>query len=350
MTPDSLTATSELALTHEDLRAGLVRAGAGKDERYRLGRFMAWLDTTGRDALTPDLSGYRDAMAGELAPATVGAHLSTIRGRYRAILRDNGTRALLHDQAGAWLRELGQADDPANRRALVDERLTRLANDLDPAAAPVDRTTHQDRADSDFLRLTTEQAGLLLAAPGVGSRCGLRDTALIGLGLCCGLREAELCGLNVADLRQRLGGELALQVRHGKGNKARLIPYGALSWVLAIVDAWLRSAGLADGPVFRGLFKGGKLRPGRLSVRGVQDILAGYPVMVDGDLRQVRPHDLRRTYARLMYSGGVDLVAIQQNLGHASLQTTLGYIGELDAGKRRPPAILTFDLGQLTAR
>lgn len=171
---------------------------------------------------------------------------------------------------------------------------------------------------------------------------------MIGLGLCCGLREAELCALDVGDLRQRLGGELALYVRHGKGNKARLIPYGGLSWVLAVVDAWLRSAGITAGAVFVGLYKGGDtLRPGRLSVRGVQDILSGYPVMVDGELRQVRPHDLRRTYAALCYSAGVDVVAIQQNLGHADLKTTLSYIGTLDAGKRRPPAILTFDLAKL---
>lgn len=329
-------------------RGALLPDNAGKDDRYRLGRFAAWLDKTGRDPLAPDLAAYRDAMQGKYAPATVGAHLSTIRGRYRAILRDNETRAALHTWAGDYLRELGQVDDPANRRALVDERLTRLANDLDPAAAPVDRTKHQDRADSDFLRLTAEEAASLLAAPGVNTMAGLRDTALIGLALCCGLREAELCALDVADLRQRLGGELALRVRSGKGNKARLIPYGGLSWVLAICDAWLARAGITAGAVFRGCYKGCEtLRPGRLSVRGVQAILAGYPVMVDGRKRQVKPHDLRRTYARLLYSAGVDLVAIQQNLGHADLKTTLGYIGTLDAHKRRPPAILTFDLSKL---
>lgn len=333
----------------QDWRSAFVPSDAGKDDRYRLGRFAVWLTRTGGDPLAPDLAAYRDAMRGAYAPATVGAHLSTIRGRYRAILRDNATRAALHTWAGAHLRELGQDDDPANRSALVNERLARLGNDLDPAAAPVDRTKHQDRADADFLRLTTEEAAALLAAPGVSTLTGLRDTALIGLALCCGLREAELCALDVDDLRQRLGGELALRVRSGKGNKARLIPYGGLAWVLAICDAWLARAGITAGAVFRSVYKGGAtLRPGRLSVRGVQAILAGYPVMVNGTLRHVRPHDLRRTYARLMYSAGVDLVAIQQNLGHADLKTTLGYIGTLDAHKRRPPAILTFDLAKLT--
>ena len=54
-----------------------------------------------------------------------------------------------------------------------------------------------------------------------------------------------------------------------------------------------------------------------------------------------------RIYARRLYEAGFDLVAIQQNLGHADVKTTLGYIGELDAGKRGPPAIYAFDLERL---
>ena len=59
------------------------------------------------------------------------------------------------------------------------------------------------------------------------------------------------------------------------------------------------------------------------------------------------PHDLRRTYARRLYDAGTALVAIQQNLGHADVKTTLGYMGELDAEQRTPPAIYSFDLENL---
>jgi integrase len=123
------------------------------------------------------------------------------------------------------------------------------------------------------------------------------------------------------------------------------VPYGDLDWVLAIVDKWLAAAGIPGGAVFRGIWKGGKkLRRGRLSLRAVQYIITSYPVMVDGELVSVRPHDLRRTYARRLYEAGMDLVAIQQNLGHADLATTLGYIGALDVDKRRAPAVYSFDL------
>jgi integrase len=109
----------------------------------------------------------------------------------------------------------------------------------------------------------------------------------------------------------------------------------------------MRQAGIDSGLVFRGLYKGGKLRPGPLSVRAIQYILERYPVAINGDLVHVKPHDLRRTYARRLYESGVDLVAIQQNLGHADVKTTLGYIGALDVEQRRPPAVYSFDLSRL---
>lgn len=326
-------------------RVSIIPADADKDGRYRLGRFERWLVAEGQPWHTPDLAAYRDhLLAGGYTPSTVKAHLSTVRGRYRHIIDANPTRAALYELAQAQAPEAG----PADQKAMVDEALTRLENAIDPEAAPLKMTTHQDRADAAHLRLTADQANTLLAAPGVATLGGLRDTAAISLLLCTGIREAELSALLVGDLRQRLGGELALHVRQGKGSKARLVPYGDLSWVLAIVDKWLAAAAIDAGPVLRGFYKGTeRLRPGRLCVRAIQDILRAYPIMVDGALATARPHDLRRTYARRLYEAGFDPVAIQQNLGHADLKTTLGYIGTLDAARRRPPAIYSFDLARL---
>ena len=139
-----------------------------------------------------------------------------------------------------------------------------------------------------------------------------------------------------------------MHVREGKGCKERLVPYGELEWVLAIVDKWLELAEINDGPVFRGFYRGHRvLRPGRLSVRAIEYIVGSYPVMAAGEVVTVKPHDLRRTYARRLYDAGFDLVAIQQNLGHADVKTTLGYIGTLDAEQRKPPAVFSFDLRKL---
>jgi site-specific recombinase XerD len=323
----------------------LIPSDANKDVRHRLGKFSRWLAARGRRWHGPDLAAYRDYLSSTYAPSTVQAHLSTVRGRYREILQDNATRDVLYRLASQV------AERPADRKALVDELLARIENGIDPRRSSVKTTTRQDCPDSQHLRLTSEQASALMAAPGLETLEGLRNTAAIATMLCTGVREAELSTLRVQDLRQRLGGELALHVREGKGRKERLIPYGELSWVLAIVDRWLAVAGIEEEHVFRGLYKGGqRLRSDRLSVRAIQYILASYPIMVDGDLVTARPHDLRRTYARLLYEAGVDLVAIQQNLGHTDVKTTLGYIGTLDAGRRRAPAIYSFDLARLSSQ
>jgi integrase/recombinase XerD len=334
-----------LALTEreKDIHGLLVPATGGKDVIHRAGKFVDWLEETGGPWYSPDLAAYRDALLESgLAASSVAAHLSTVRGVYRDIIRDNVTRQRLFDAAPP-------DSTLSDRKAFVDEVLTRLGNALDPDAAPVEVIEAQDEADGDHVRLTQAEAEALLAAPGLGTRAGLRDTAIIAMLLCTGLREAELTGLDVGDLRQRLGGELAVRVRDGKGRKARLVPYGELSWALAIVEKWLAVAGIESGPVFRGFYRGGRLRPTRITPRAVQNILADYPVMIDGALAHARPHDLRRTYARRLYEAGLDLVAIQQNLGHADLRTTLGYIGELDAEKRRAPAVYSFDLRALDA-
>lgn len=339
----------ELTTRETTPRAAILPADpTSRDQRHRLTRYARWLDGRGEPWHAVDLAAYRDDLLGNpMRASSAGAHLATVRARYKELLRDGATRDELYTLAGERLAALDQDDTPANRKAFVDELVTRIESALDPRAAPVKTVTRQDRPDREQLRLTGAQASALLASPGLATVKGVRDTAILGLMLCTGVREAELRALDVADLRQHLGGELALHVREGKGCKERLVPYGDLDWILAVVDRWLALAGIESGPVFRGLYRGDGLRPGRLSLRAIEYIAGRYPVTVGGEVRHVKPHDLRRTYARRLYESGVDTVAIKQNLGHKSLKTTLGYIGELDAARRRAPALYQFDLAGL---
>ena len=69
----------------------------------------------------------------------------------------------------------------------------------------------------------------------------------------------------------------------------------------------------------------------------VPHTLCGFHLGFSLDGVTVKPHDLRRTYAKAYYDAGGDLVSLSQQLGHESTATTLGYIGEMDADKRAPP-------------
>ncbi len=328
-----------------DNYAILMPEAPNKDQKSRLGFYIDWLSQRGLAWYQPELGAYRDyllhqrrrsdkhgnSLPATLSPQTALAHLATIRGRYQQLTRSNDVRDLLYELANP-------ADSDAEQRALVDEFFIRMMNDLHPSAAPVKVVEAQDVADSAHLRLKPYQVSALVQAPGIASLRGLRDTALMTLMVCSGIRAAEAAALQVEDLRQRLGGELSLRVREGKGGKQRLIPYGPLDWCLIYVDAWLREADIKSGHVFRGIRRGGKsVRPKGIGAWTVNDIMNAYPISIDGALCLVKPHDLRRTYARNAYDFGMDLERIRQNLGHSSLQTTQTYIGALDGRDRHPP-------------
>jgi len=344
---------STTAIAHESPNARwLIPDAAGRNTRHRLAKYVRWLDAQGKPWYRPDLVAYRNHLLSEgsadgsaLKASSAAAHLATVRARYRRLLRQDEVRDALLAMAAETLPRLGQEDTPANRKTLADELVVRIQNAIHPDTARVTVPVSQDKPDEEQRRLTPRQANDLMNAPGVDTLRGLRDTAIISLMLCTGIREAELAALKVEDLRTHLDSRLALNVRKGKGCKQRVVPYGELDWAVPVVEEWLEAAGIASGPVFRGICKGGKkVQSGAISVRTVQYVLASYPIMIGGEVVTVRPYDLRRTYARRLYDDGVDLPAIQKNLGHASVDTTLTYIGDLDVDQRCPGEAYRFEV------
>jgi len=328
----------EKSLQSTPIHPLIAFAGGGSRARTsRLQRFCHWQQTTADLWYLPNLLLWRDHLLKEelLTATSVRTYLSTVRSAYRQILRSNELRQWLYNQLAAEM-------PPERKLALLSEFITQLKNAIDPDNAPIKILAIQDEADNAHLWLSPAQVAAIIQAPGLDTLMGLRDTAILALLLCTGIRAAELVMLDIADLRNRLGTVLALKVRAGKGFKQRLVPYGAQDWALTLVDAWLETAGLQEGPAFVGLRKGSRLylnrqgNPSRLAVNAIGAVLRRYPITIDGRLQQVKPHDLRRTYARQLYLIGTDLTAIQQNLGHEHQDTTLDYIGTLDADYRAP--------------
>lgn len=307
---------------------------SGKDSHSQLSRYAAWLEASGNIWYEVDLDAYRDELLTTLKPSSVQAHLSTIRSQYRRILRDNATRDNMFNS-------LPDDMSMSDKKAFVDELVLRIKNALEGGKVTV--TKIQDQADSEQIRLTPEQANRLMRQPSTDTLKGLRDTSILALMLATGIREQELCNLEVDDLRQRYDGELALMIRDGKGSKQRMVPYGDSDDVLTVVDAWLKQAGITSGLVFRGFNRKSKVKlTGKMSTRSIQRLIKSYPIIIDGTSTHVKPHDLRRTYARRQYDAGLDVTALQQNLGHQNISTTLTYIGTLDAPQRRAKDVFDF--------
>ena len=155
-----------------------------------------------------------------------------------------------------------------------------------------------------------------------------RDRALLELLYAAGLRVSELTGLNLVDMEQK---ERMLRVR-GKGNKERIVPYGAKAQE-ALDKYWplreqllLRTAGTGasrrSAPHTEAVFLNYSGR--RLTQRSVGRIVKKYVRMVNTNW-DLHPHSLRHAFATHLLADGADLRAIQELLGHQSLSTTQKY-------------------------
>lgn len=334
-----------------------------KNHLSRVRLYVLWLNRTKGHWTQPALAAYADYLCSEqrldeeenplekLSPASIKSHLSTIRGRYAQFLRQPEFKAKLRQTADLAFPQISVAE----RRALTKNLLEDMEDALNPALVEIRLLKKQDEVDSEHIRLSKQQAESLMAAPDLGTYRGLRDAAVLVFLLCTGLREAELCQLDVRDLRDASDGRRGVRVREGKGAKQRFVPYGAMDFCLSYVDAWLTQAGIRTGAVFRGFrdrhlldenlgtFEPADVLPRlteRLTTRAVQDILKQYPLMIDGELRAIRPHDTRRTYAKLCADMGMELSAIRDNLGHSDSKITQRYIGDADMEKRLAPELL----------
>jgi len=146
----------------------------------------------------------------------------------------------------------------------------------------------------------------------------IRDVAILELLYATGIRVGELVGLDVDDIDRSRRTVRVI----GKGNKQRVVPYGAgaeaaLDKYLTLARAQLvrSESGLA---VFLGAR--GKRIDQRVIRTMVHEVLQSLGAAPD-----LSPHGLRHSAATHLLEGGADIRAVQEILGHASLATTQLY-------------------------
>jgi len=314
------------ALTPTRTNAIIVPPDGSKDQLSRLRKYAAWLDDTGRGWAAPDLAAYRDYLSETLAPVSVSAYLSTVRARYQMLLRDPVIKKQMYTQAMRLVELDGYEPTPANAAVYVAEIRALIQDAIHPSTAPIRVIVDQDPT---HVRLTQNQANALIR-----SITKPRDKVVVSLLLATGIRSDELVNLRVSDLRQHMDdGTLALLVQDGKGGKSRKVPYGGNEEVLRLVDSYV---GSRTGYVFPGA------ADGHVATKTVRRMLRRWPAYVNGEPVIIKPHDTRRSYARMQYMAGMDIEGIQENLGHEDIGTTRLYIGAVDLSKRLPQAVLEF--------
>ncbi|GBQ76941.1 tyrosine-type recombinase/integrase [Komagataeibacter intermedius] len=182
---------------------------------------------------------------------------------------------------------------------------------------------------------------------------GARDRAILLLGFAGAFRRSELAALKVDDITVDEDG---MQIRLGrsKGDPQRKgaligIPRGLTrNCPVLAYEAWLRQAGITEGPVFRRIWSARghragatpvgvlpRIGPHALSDRAVTDIIRKRcgDTHLEGDFGG---HSLRRGAITTGAKDGYDLLELKRFSRHKSLQVVETYIDEATIKARHP--------------
>jgi integrase/recombinase XerD len=176
------------------------------------------------------------------------------------------------------------------------------------AESPVAKVESPARTERKLPRtLTTEEIARLLAAPDLSTATGRRDAAFLELLYASGLRVSEAASLplNALDLTR---GRVRVT---GKGGRERVVPLGEPAR-LALKAHLFRSGLKPADPIF------GITRQAAWALVKANAQRAGL-------VHLPSPHWLRHSFATHLLSGGADLRAIQELLGHVRIATTQVY-------------------------
>jgi integrase len=283
--------------------------------------------------------GSRRAMRGALD--TVAGELTG--GRHDAFTLDWGAVRFQHAQAARAALAARYAPAMANKCLAALRGALKAAWRLEQ----IPTEDYQRAIDVQAVRGSTlprgraltagELRGLLQTCATDPTPAGTRDTALFALMYNTGIRRAEVVALDVADFDPQNG---EIKVRSGKGNKGRTIYANANT--RRALDSWLvlrkAATGSDAGPLFLPMSKSGRIVARRLNDQAVMDILlkrAG-----QAGIKNVSPHDFRRTFISDMLDAGVDTVTVQKMAGHSSPATTARYDRRGEQAKMKAAEVL----------
>lgn len=166
--------------------------------------------------------------------------------------------------------------------------------------------------------LSVEEVTLLLNAPSSTKPVDVRNDAMIELLYAAGLRVSELVNLTAIDVNL----EACFVKIFGKGSKERIVPIGLHA--KKKIELYLTTARslLLKGAASKYLFVARAGKP--MTRQGFWKLLKRYAVIA-GIEKNITPHSLRHSFASHLLSGGADLRAVQEMLGHVDISTTQIY-------------------------
>ena len=176
---------------------------------------------------------------------------------------------------------------------------------------------------------SAEEITALLAGFSTRSISGVRNRAIVAMQFAGGLRISEALGLfkTDLDLEKRL-----VTIRAGKGNRSRTV--GILPSLIPYIETWIKArTGLGFNgrqPLFcthtSGTVRNQSGTP--ISTAYCRGLLKRLEKKL-GLEKRLHSHAFRHSHASLLAFKAVPLIAISQQLGHASIATTSNYMKKI---------------------
>jgi len=237
-----------------------------------LRQFVLWLEVPIESVTNREIVAYIEVLLRRrLQPKTINCHLDSIRGFYEYLRQE----------------ERVSLGNPLRRGHSVK------------VSRPLPRYLRDEDVERFFVKVQKP-----------------RDRALFIVMLRCGLRVEEVSRitLRALDLKQR-----KLFVEQGKGGRGRVVYLSDDALQSLVRYLKVRPPGRA-GKLF--LVEKGCCRGKPLSVRGIQKRMEYYARKAGV---KATCHQLRHTMATQLLNADVDLVSIQDLLGHSRITTTQRY-------------------------
>jgi site-specific recombinase XerD len=237
-----------------------------------LKHFVLWLSVPVEEAKGHDILDFVDHLQNRrLQAKTINCYLQSIRGFYY----------YLSDQEGMHV------ENPVRKGFALRE------------SKPLPRYLKEEELDRFFAVVK-----------------GKRDMAIFKIMLRCGLRVEEAAGLtrDAIFLEHRF-----IHVKHAKGGKERIV-FISNDATMALLHYYKSRPSSRSKAVF--LVEKGTYKGKGLSVRGIQKRMEYYARKAN---LKISCHQLRHTMATQLLNADMDLVSIQDLLGHERIKTTERY-------------------------
>lgn len=263
------------------------------------------------------LEQYKTHLVRSKAPSTVSAYVADVAG-WVETLKPKKLTGITKDHVMKYIDDMkhsGRSDATLNRYYIS------IRGYLKWLGKEYGHEVHFDKDDAikapnrKELKLPSiEETERMMGQPDTTTWEGVRDRAILELLYSSGLRVSELCDLDFDDI-----GDKVITIRHGKGDRLRIVPvtHNAWDWL----QRWLNAREeryFPEGYLFLTTL-------GRRMAREVVTRMVTHYAKEAG-LECVTAHTLRHMCASHLLVAGADSSIVQKLLGHTSILTTQWYM------------------------